>query len=106
MATELKNLLLRDRLDEFGRLLHEAWQAKKRLADAITNEAIDELYAAARRRGALGGKILGAGGGGHLLLYCPIDRKSRIAAAMERLGARIVPFAFEGRGLQTWRVRE
>lgn len=105
LTTELKNLLLRGRLDDFGALLHEAWETKKRLAEAITNTAIDTLYARAREMGVLGGKILGAGGGGHLLLYCPIEKKYAIAAEMERLGGRIVRFAFEERGLQTWRVR-
>jgi D-glycero-alpha-D-manno-heptose-7-phosphate kinase len=104
LTTELKNLLLKGQLDEFGRRLHAAWETKKRLAEAITNATIDGLYAAARAEGALGGKILGAGGGGHLLIYCPIERKSAIAAALERHGGRIVPFAFEERGLQTWRV--
>ncbi len=105
LTIELKNLLLQNRLDDFGRMLHEAWETKKLLADAITNATIDRLYAEARKLGALGGKILGAGGGGHLLLYCPIERKPAIAEGMERLGGRIVRFAFEGRGLQTWRVR-
>jgi len=104
LAVELKNLLLRGRLDDFGRMLHQAWEAKKQLADAITNGTIDELYAAARDCGALGGKILGAGGGGHLLVYCPIAKKMDIAVEMERRGGRVIPFAFEGRGLQTWRV--
>jgi D-glycero-alpha-D-manno-heptose-7-phosphate kinase len=105
LTLELKNLLLRSELDEFGRLLHEAWETKKRLAAAITNDAIDDLYARAREIGALGGKILGAGGGGHLLVYCPIAKRHAIAGEMERLGGRVVPFAFEERGLQTWRVR-
>jgi D-glycero-alpha-D-manno-heptose-7-phosphate kinase len=105
LAGELKNLLLRDRLDDFGRLLHEAWETKKRLADAITNETIDRLYGRAIELGALGGKILGAGGGGHLLLYCPISKKGAIASELGRLGGQVVAFAFEGRGLQTWRVR-
>jgi D-glycero-alpha-D-manno-heptose-7-phosphate kinase len=105
MAVELKRLLLKEQLDDFGRMLHEAWETKKQLADAITNEQIDELYGTAREMGTLGGKILGAGGGGHLLLYCPAEAKHEIAAALERLGGKVVPFAFEGRGLQTWRVR-
>lgn len=105
LTTELKGLLLRERLDDFGCLLHEAWQTKKQLAEAITTDAIDALYAQARDAGALGGKILGAGGGGHLLLYCPVEKKHTIASEMERLGGKIVPFAFEERGLQTWRVR-
>ncbi|MCK4304424.1 MAG: GHMP kinase [Candidatus Eisenbacteria sp.] len=105
LTMELKNLLLRNRLDDFGRLLHDAWEAKKHLAAAITNEVIDSLYGQAREMGALGGKILGAGGGGHLLIYCPVEKKHAIASQMERLGGRVVRFAFESRGLQTWRVR-
>lgn len=105
LTAEMKNCLLRDRLDDFGRLLHEAWQWKKGLAAAITNDSIDRLYGTARDMGAMGGKILGAGGGGHLLIYCPIEKKHQIASAMERLGGRVVSFAFEERGLQTWRVR-
>jgi D-glycero-alpha-D-manno-heptose-7-phosphate kinase len=105
LAVELKNRLLRGQLDDFGRLLHDAWETKKRLADPITNATIDGLYAAALAAGALGGKILGAGGGGHLLIYCPVERKHAIAAELERHGGRVVPFAFEWRGLQTWRVR-
>jgi D-glycero-alpha-D-manno-heptose-7-phosphate kinase len=106
LAVELKNRLLRGELDAFGALLHEAWETKKTLADSITNPTIDGLYGAARSAGAVGGKILGAGGGGHLLVYCPIERKHAIASEMERRGGRVVPFAFEWRGLQTWRVRE
>jgi D-glycero-alpha-D-manno-heptose-7-phosphate kinase len=106
LAVELKNRLLRGELDAFGAMLHEAWETKKTLAESITNPTIDELYAAARAAGAVGGKILGAGGGGHLLIYCPIEAKRAIAAEMECRGGRVVPFAFEWRGLQTWRVRE
>lgn len=106
LAIELKNELLRGRLESFGRLLHEAWEAKKTLAEPITNATIDGLYDAAREAGAIGGKILGAGGGGHLLFYCPIEAKHTIAAELTRHGGRVVPFAFEWRGLQTWRVRE
>ena len=106
LAIELKNLLLLEKLDDFGRGLHAAWEVKKRLAEAITNETIDGLYAAAIEAGAIGGKILGAGGGGHLLFYCPIERKSSVAAAVAARGGRIVPFAFEERGLQTWQVPE
>lgn len=105
MATELKNLLLQEQLDDFGSALHTAWEAKKRLADAITNPQIDALYDTAREHGALGGKILGAGGGGHLLLYCPIEKKQAIARAEVRCGGQVVPFAFEERGLQTWRAK-
>ena len=57
-------------------------------------------------RGALGGKILGAGGGGYLLLSCPFEMKHKIAEALERMGGQLVEFAFESFGLQTWMVND
>ena len=59
-----------------------------------------------RSNGALGGKITGAGGGGFLLFYCQFEKKLRIAEALRKLGAIPKEFAFEGHGLQTWRVQE
>jgi len=83
-------------LREFGRLLHEAWTIKRTLSTQISNQAIDDLYEAAVRAGAVGGKLLGAGGGGFMLLFVrPEDRPSVIAA----LGHRItVPVKFESSG--------
>ena len=83
-------------LDEFGRLLHKSWELKKGLASGVSNEAIDALYTLAREAGALGGKIAGAGGGGFLLLYCPLDKQDAVRAALGRL--RELPFAFERDG--------
>jgi len=102
MAIQMKNALLRGHLDDFGHLLHEAWQTKKHMDPAITTPQIDEMYEVGRREGAIGGKILGAGGGGYLLLYCPFDRKHLVAAALEQLGGQVVEFGIESRGLQTW----
>ena len=65
-----------------------------------------KLAEIARREGALGGKILGAGGGGFLLLLVPFEAKHRIACALGEKGGEIVSFAFEGRGLQTWTTHE
>ncbi len=105
ITIELKNALLQARLDDFGRLLHEAWISKKKMAKQITNDTIDLLYATARKHGALGGKILGAGGGGYLLLYCEFDKKHIIAEELEKLGGQFVEFTFDHDGLQTWEVR-
>lgn len=105
ITIEMKKLLLQGRLNDFGRLLHTAWENKKHLAEQITSPHIDALYAAARRHGALGGKILGAGGGGYLLLYCEFDKKHIVAEELEKLGGQLVEFTFENRGLQTWDVR-
>ena len=79
ITIDMKNALLQGRLDDFGTLLNEAWNNKKKMAKQITSSTIDVLYETAREHGALGGKILGAGGGGYLLLYCPFDRKHIIA---------------------------
>ncbi len=105
ITIELKNALLQARLDDFGRLLHEAWINKKKMARQITNEMIDTLYAEARKHGALGGKILGAGGGGYLLLYCEFDKKHIVARELEKLGGQFVEFTFDHFGPQTWEVR-
>jgi D-glycero-alpha-D-manno-heptose-7-phosphate kinase len=104
LAVEMKTCLLRDRLDDFGHLLHVAWQEKTRLSEKITNTRIDELYAEARKGGVLGGKILGAGGGGYLLLYCPFHVKHKVAARLEKAGGQIVPFSFYEEGLTVWTV--
>jgi D-glycero-alpha-D-manno-heptose-7-phosphate kinase len=102
LAAETKNALLQGRLEDFGALMHEAWLNKKRMAASITNPLIDELYTEACKRGALGGKISGAGGGGYMFLYCPYDTQPAITERLEALGALRVDFSFEKNGLQTW----
>ncbi len=106
LATDMKNALLSRRLDDFGDLLHSAWESKKKLSPRISNNWIDEMYETARQSGALGGKITGAGGGGYMLLYCQFEKKHKVAEALKQLGASPAEFAFESRGLQTWRIHE
>jgi len=105
ITIDMKNALLQGRLDDFGALLNDAWKNKKKMAKQITSSSIDMLYETAREHGALGGKILGAGGGGYLLLYCPFDRKHIIAEQLEKRGGQVVEFTFDYHGLQTWEVR-
>jgi D-glycero-alpha-D-manno-heptose-7-phosphate kinase len=85
-------------LDHFGELLHEAWQAKRSLGEVVSNSFIDDLYERARTAGALGGKLLGAGGGGFLLLFVPPDRQEAVHQQLSRLIR--VPFRFEFNGSQ------
>lgn len=105
IAVALKNALLQDKLGEFGDLLHEAWMNKKKMAAQISDPHIDEIYESARKHGALGGKISGAGGGGYMFFYCQFDRKHVVAEQLERVGAQVVDFNFDIEGLQTWEVR-
>jgi len=83
-------------LDAFGRLMDEGWELKKQLASGVSNGTLDALYTAAREAGALGGKIAGAGGGGFLLVYCPLDKQEAVRQALSHL--RELPFQFERDG--------
>mgnify|MGYP001041382478 CR=1 FL=1 len=106
LAIDMKNSLLRGNLRDFGELLHSDWEHKKKLDAQISNPAIDKLYDLAKERGAVGGKICGAGGGGHLLIYCDLEKRHNVIEEFEKLGCRLVTFGFEGNGLQTWEVTE
>lgn len=86
-----------DDLDAFGRLLHEGWLQKVRMADGITDKGIDDLYTAALGAGAVGGKLAGAGGGGFLLLYVPLRAQDAVRTALAP-HARELPFRFERDG--------
>jgi D-glycero-alpha-D-manno-heptose-7-phosphate kinase len=93
LALKGKECLLARAFDDFGLLLHEGWQLKKQMASQISNHSIDEIYDAACRAGALGGKISGAGGGGFLLLYCPPGRQNDVRTALRNLPE--LPFHLE-----------
>ncbi len=105
LAFDMKNELLRGNLDEMGRLLDAGWQMKKKFTEGITNPKIDAFYQRARDAGALGGKLVGAGGGGYLLLFCDAERRARVAKTVQDAGGRVEDFALEPEGLQTWSVR-
>jgi len=102
LTAELKTALLLGKLPAFGKLLHTAWTEKKQLDEKITSGRIDNLYQLARRHGATGGKILGAGGGGYLLVYVPFTRKHHVARVLTEAGGEVVPFSFTDSGLTTW----
>lgn len=104
LAQDLSKALCHDDLDSFGEILHEGWQLKKSLASKISSGAIDEWYERARRHGAIGGKLLGAGGGGFLLLYAHPERHREILAALPEL--RAMPFRFEPQGSKIIYVEE
>lgn len=103
-AKDLRECLYRNDLDSFGEILHQAWLLKKTLASGISNSRIDEWYKCARHHGAIGGKILGAGGGGFLLLYAPPERHKEIVLALSEL--RQMPFGFEPQGSKIIYVEE
>lgn len=96
LARELRKALCGNDLETFGEILHEGWVMKREMASGISNGQIDDWYARARRNGAKGGKLLGAGGGGFLLIYAEPDRHTDIVNSLPEL--RMMPFKFEPQG--------
>lgn len=96
MVDPMKRALIANDTEQIGALLHEGWLEKKRLAPRISDDEIDRLYGRAREAGALGGKVVGAGGGGFLLLYCPGVSQKRLAEVFA--GLRELPFNLERDG--------
>jgi D-glycero-alpha-D-manno-heptose-7-phosphate kinase len=104
MVFEMRDALVDGDLDQFGFLLHESHVNKKRMNPYVTEgTAIDEMYEAAREAGALGGKLLGAGGGGYVAYYCPTNKQHEVRAALDQMGATFSDFAFDKHGVQVWR---
>lgn len=102
VALRIKNALMRGSLDQFGRLLEEAWRLKRQFGPAITSGRVEEIYEGALRAGALGGKLLGAGCGGHILFYCPGVKRQAVREALERMGCQTLHFNFDFRGARVW----
>jgi D-glycero-alpha-D-manno-heptose-7-phosphate kinase len=109
LAHELERQLSAGDLDSLGEVLHANWKLKRKLASGISDDGIEEMYDRARGSGALGGKICGAGGGGFLLVYCPLESQDRLSKGMR--GYRDLPFQLERDGSkvifnyrrETWR---
>ncbi len=105
LALEMKEALLVGDLHRFAKGLDEGWRAKRELAEGITTPELDDLYDVAVANGALGGKVLGAGGGGYLLLMCDPTRRAELGSAMTAAGAPVTRFSFTDDGAQVWRAR-
>ena len=104
IAHAMKEALLRGHVDTFGALLGDAWRAKQRMSTRISTPRIDEAVEVALSVGALGAKVTGAGGGGHLLFVCDFERKHLVAKALTGLDMTVSEFTFSRHGATTWRV--
>lgn len=102
LAYQSKDALLLGKLKLFGELLDQAWHAKKKLTSEISSSSIDELYEEARKAGALGGKITGAGGGGFMFFFCDPRKRFSVQEALLKMGAEIAHFSFTERGVCSW----
>jgi len=103
-AIMMKEAILKGKLDEIGEILDYGWQYKKQMAEGITNSVIDEIYETAKKAGATGGKISGAGGGGFMMFYCPKNTRYKVIESLQPFGGEFRRFQFTKYGLESWRV--
>jgi len=106
LCFEMRNQLLRGELLRFGKSLNQAWNNKKKLSSEISNNDLDLIYKNALKHGAIGGKLLGAGGGGFYIFYTPPSSKHELIEFLNESQLEIRPFRFEKDGLRSWTVRE
>jgi D-glycero-alpha-D-manno-heptose-7-phosphate kinase len=103
-AKMMKEALLKGRLHEFGEILDYGFQQKRKIANNISNSSIEELYNAAKKAGATGGKISGAGGGGFMIFYCPGNTSYRVKNELKKFGGDIKDYSFTKYGLSSWSI--
>lgn len=105
LTLEMKQKLLRGDVYGYGRLMHEAWLLKRQDSPLITDSELDHIYSSAKDNGAMGGKILGAGGGGYFIFFVPPFQQYRVFDALSRQGYRCERVMFDKSGLKSWRNR-
>jgi len=103
-AQMMKEALLKGRLNEIGEILDFGFQQKRQMAEGISNPLMEEMYDTAKKAGATGGKISGAGGGGFMIFYCPINTKYKVIKSLENFGGCFRNYQFVEHGLNTWTI--
>jgi D-glycero-alpha-D-manno-heptose-7-phosphate kinase len=106
LTYRIRDFLLRGLLRDFGQALNQAWQLKREFSSKISNVHLDAIYQQALIHGAIGGKLLGAGGGGFFLFYATPSRRHELVDYLTSQGLTVRPFRFDQEGLQAWTVRE
>ena len=101
-AKMMKEALLKGRLHEIGEILDYGFKQKRNMAHNISNDQIEELYLAAKKAGATGGKISGAGGGGFMTFYCPGNTRYKVIETLESFGGVVRPYQVAQNGLTSW----
>ena len=98
LSEEMNSALKQSDITHFGELLHKGWVAKKKFAKGVSNEDVDKIYDVALENDALGGKLTGAGGGGHMLFYCEKPKQDRLIEKMKNIGLKHIKFNFNRDG--------
>ncbi|MFI5151781.1 MAG: dehydrogenase [Chitinophagales bacterium] len=100
----MKEAILKGKLNEIGEILDFGFQQKRKMAEGISNVLMEEIYESAKKAGATGGKISGAGGGGFMIFYCPANSKYQVMEALERFGGHCKNYQFTDHGLTSWTI--
>lgn len=103
-ARIMKEALLRGHLDELGGILDFGFQQKRNMAANISNSNMEAIYEAAKKAGAVGGKISGAGGGGFMIFYCPGNTRHNVIKTLNTFGGQVRQYSFTDHGLTTWSI--
>lgn len=103
-AFMMKEALLKNELNKIGSILDKSWENKKKMAEGITNEFIDNIYQTAINSGSTGGKISGAGGGGFMIFYCDNNKRYDVIKAVEAICGEVKRYQFSQTGLITWTI--
>ncbi len=103
-ALRMKEALLKGRLNEIGEILDFGFQQKRKMAEGISNPLMEEIYETAKKAGATGGKISGAGGGGFMIFYCPVNTKYKVIKSLGNFGGKHRNYQFVEHGLKTWTI--
>lgn len=103
-AQLMKEALLKGKLNDIGEILNYGFEQKRKMANNISNHLIEEIYLTAKKAGATGGKISGAGGGGFMIFYCPSTLRYNVINALEKFGGMVNHYNFCSQGLMTWTV--
>ena len=106
LAIKMKESLLKGEIKNFADLLHESWLLKRAMNNKVTNAYVEECYSTARELGALGGKLLGAGGSGYLLIYASPLYQKNIRKALMKKSATQELFKFNQNGLEVWSTKK
>ena len=106
LTYKMKDYLLRGKLFEFGKCIDRAWKNKRIFSSHISNDYLDKIYHGAMENGAIGGKLLGAGGGGYFLFYAPSKNRIKLKNWIEKNKLDYVPIVFENKGLESWKIKE
>lgn len=103
-AQRMKEVLLKGKLNEIGEILDFGFQQKRQMAEGISNQLMDDMYETAKKAGATGGKISGAGGGGFMIFYCPGNTKYKVIKSLETFGGYHKNYQFVEHGLKSWTI--